>query len=187
MRILHTMCCALAIWIARWISIPRYFGMKQLRRQDFPEGRFCSPSSVTRTRPTARYWSDPQLGHQRVRARHRLRPYRALAVEDACKACDEIRARGGKVVGGGTDEHGSTVIAFVEDPDGYRIELIQRAQFSQSSGRVRVIADLDSQRIGESVQLLRVLAAASSAAGPALAKQLDAVCRARAGIRVSAD
>jgi len=51
----------------------------------------------------------------------------ALEVEDAARACDDIRGRGGKVVReAGPMKHGRTVIAFVEDPDGYRIELIQR-------------------------------------------------------------
>ena len=51
----------------------------------------------------------------------------ALEVEDAAKACDDIRARGGKVVReAGPMKHGTTVIAFVEDPDGYKVELIER-------------------------------------------------------------
>ncbi len=51
----------------------------------------------------------------------------ALAVPDAYAACEAIRARGGKVVReAGPMKHGSTVIAFVEDPDGYKIELLQR-------------------------------------------------------------
>ena len=50
----------------------------------------------------------------------------ALEVDDAYAACDAIRAAGGKVVrDAGPMKHGSTVIAFVEDPDGYKIELIQ--------------------------------------------------------------
>jgi lactoylglutathione lyase len=51
----------------------------------------------------------------------------ALAVEDAYAACAEIKARGGKVTReAGPMKGGTTVIAFVEDPDGYKIELIQR-------------------------------------------------------------
>ena len=51
----------------------------------------------------------------------------AIAVEDAYKACEEIKKRGGKVTReAGPMKHGTTVIAFVEDPDGYKIELIQR-------------------------------------------------------------
>jgi lactoylglutathione lyase len=51
----------------------------------------------------------------------------AIEVEDAYTACENIKQRGGKVVReAGKMKHGSTVIAFVEDPDGYRIELIQK-------------------------------------------------------------
>jgi lactoylglutathione lyase len=47
-------------------------------------------------------------------------------VPDAAAACAEIRRRGGRVVReAGQMKHGTTVIAFVEDPDGYRVELIQ--------------------------------------------------------------
>ena len=51
----------------------------------------------------------------------------ALAVEDAAKACEEVKRRGGKVTReAGPVKGGTTVIAFVEDPDGYKIELIER-------------------------------------------------------------
>ena len=51
----------------------------------------------------------------------------AIEVDDAAKACDEVRSRGGKVTReAGPMKHGTTVIAFVEDPDGYKIELIER-------------------------------------------------------------
>jgi len=51
----------------------------------------------------------------------------ALAVPDAYQACDEVKRRGGKVTReAGPVKGGTTVIAFVEDPDGYKIELIQR-------------------------------------------------------------
>jgi lactoylglutathione lyase len=51
----------------------------------------------------------------------------ALEVEDAYAACDKIREAGGKVIReAGPMKHGHTVIAFVDDPDGYKIELIQR-------------------------------------------------------------
>ncbi len=52
----------------------------------------------------------------------------AIEVPDAAAACERIRAAGGKVVReAGPVRGGSTVIAFVEDPDGYRIELIERS------------------------------------------------------------
>ena len=51
----------------------------------------------------------------------------ALAVEDAAKACEKVKRRGGKVTReAGPVKGGTTVIAFVEDPDGYKIELIER-------------------------------------------------------------
>jgi len=51
----------------------------------------------------------------------------ALAVENAAKACAEVKRRGGKVTReAGPVKGGTTVIAFVEDPDGYKIELIER-------------------------------------------------------------
>ena len=51
----------------------------------------------------------------------------ALAVENAAKACEEVKRRGGKVTReAGPVKGGTTVIAFVEDPDGYKIELIER-------------------------------------------------------------
>ena len=51
----------------------------------------------------------------------------ALAVDNAKAACEQIKARGGKVVReAGPMKGGTTVIAFVEDPDGYKVELIER-------------------------------------------------------------
>ena len=51
----------------------------------------------------------------------------ALAVENAAKACEEVKRRGGKVTReAGPVKGGTTVIAFVEDPDGYKIEFIER-------------------------------------------------------------
>jgi lactoylglutathione lyase len=52
----------------------------------------------------------------------------ALAVDDAYAACEQIKVRGGKVTReAGPMKGGTRVIAFVEDPDGYKIELIQRS------------------------------------------------------------
>jgi lactoylglutathione lyase len=51
----------------------------------------------------------------------------ALSVPDAAAACDSVRAKGGRVTReAGPVKGGTTVIAFVEDPDGYKIELIER-------------------------------------------------------------
>jgi len=59
----------------------------------------------------------------------------AIGVPDAYAACDKIRAAGGKITReAGPVQGGSTVIAFVVDPDGYKIELIQRAEGSAGAG-----------------------------------------------------
>ena len=127
MRILHTMLRVgdLDRSLDFYTSV---LGMKLLRRQDYPEGKFTlafigyqdeangAVLELTHNWGVTEYELGTAYGHI------------ALAVDDAYKACDDIRARGGKVVReAGPMKHGSTVIAFVEDPDGYRIELIQRA------------------------------------------------------------
>jgi len=59
----------------------------------------------------------------------------ALGVPDAYAACEKIRANGGNVTReAGPVKGGSTVIAFVTDPDGYKVELIQRAEFAAGQG-----------------------------------------------------
>lgn len=127
MRILHTMIRVgdLDQSIAFYTEI---LGMQLLRRTDYPEGRFTlafvgygsedreAVLELTHNWDTPRYELGTGYGHV------------ALAVPDAAGACAEIKARGGKVVReAGPMKHGSTIIAFVEDPDGYKIELIQRA------------------------------------------------------------
>jgi len=102
-------------------------GMSVLRRRDYPEGRFTlvfvgyGPETeqavieLTYNYGVERYDQGSAFGHI------------AIEVGDAAAACEEIRRRGGKVVReAGPMKHGTTVIAFVEDPDGYRIELIER-------------------------------------------------------------
>lgn len=102
-------------------------GMRLYRRRDYPDGKFTlafvgygdeesgAEIELTYNYGVDKYEIGSGFGHI------------ALAVPDAAKACAEIRRRGGKVVReAGPMKHGSTVIAFVEDPDGYRIELIQR-------------------------------------------------------------
>jgi lactoylglutathione lyase len=102
-------------------------GMRLLRRRDFPEGKFTlafvgygdeSDSAVlelTHNWGVEKYDLGTGYGHV------------AVEVEDASKACEEVRRLGGKVTREpGPMKHGSTVIAFVEDPDGYKIEFIQR-------------------------------------------------------------
>lgn len=102
-------------------------GMKLLRKKDYPDGKFTlafvgyGPESdeavieLTHNWETTEY--DPGNGFGHI----------AIEVEDAYTACEEIKKHGGNVVReAGPMKHGSTVIAFVEDPDGYKIELIQR-------------------------------------------------------------
>jgi len=126
MRILHTMLRVgdLAQSIAFYTEV---LGMQLLRQHDYPEGRFTlaflgygdetshTVLELTHNWDTSSYDLGTGYGHI------------ALAVPDAAAACAEIRARGGRVVReAGPMKHGSTVIAFVEDPDGYKIELIER-------------------------------------------------------------
>jgi lactoylglutathione lyase len=108
-------------------------GMKLLRQKDYPAGRFTlafvgygeeSDSTVlelTHNWDTAKYDLGNAYGHI------------AIEVDDAAAVCDQVRAKGGKVVReAGPMKHGSTVIAFVEDPDGYKIEFIQKKTGSDS-------------------------------------------------------
>ena len=105
----------------------KVLGMKLLRRKDYPEGRFTlafvgygdesghAVIELTHNWDTSSYDLGNGFGHV------------AIEVEDARKACEETRKLGGKVVReAGPMKHGTTVIAFVEDPDGYKIEFIQR-------------------------------------------------------------
>ena len=101
-------------------------GMKLLRQKDYPDGKFTlafvgsGDESNTTVLELTHNWDtesyDLGNGYGHI----------AIEVEDAYKACDTIKAKGGKVVReAGPMMHGTTVIAFVEDPDGYKIELIQ--------------------------------------------------------------
>lgn len=126
MRVLHTM---LRVGdLDRSIQFyTEVLGMQQLRRNDYPDGKFTlafvgygseedgAVIELTYNWGVDKYDQGTAFGHI------------ALAVPDAYAACAEIKARGGKVVReAGPMKHGTTVIAFVEDPDGYKIELIQR-------------------------------------------------------------
>lgn len=126
MRMLHTMLRVgdLEKSIAFYIEV---LGMQLLRRKDYPDGQFTlafvgygdeadhTVIELTHNWDTDSYDLGDGYGHI------------ALAVDDAAAACDEIRKRGGNVVReAGPMKHGTTVIAFVDDPDGYKIELIER-------------------------------------------------------------
>jgi len=126
MRILHTMLRVTDL--ERSLSFyTDVLGMKILRRTDYPEGRFTlafvgysdeSESAVlelTHNWDTDAYELGNAYGHI------------AVEVEDAALACAAVQEKGGRVTRpAGPMKHGSTVIAFVEDPDGYKIEFIQR-------------------------------------------------------------
>lgn len=126
MRILHTMLRVgdLDRSLSFYCDV---LGMRLLRRNDYPDGKFTlafvgyqdesegAVIELTHNWGVESYELGTAYGHI------------ALAVPDAKKACDDIRARGGKVVReAGPMKHGTTVIAFVEDPDGYKVELIER-------------------------------------------------------------
>jgi lactoylglutathione lyase len=126
MRLLHTMIRVgdLDRSIAFYTNV---LGMKELRRKDYPDGRFTlafvgygdeaehTVLELTHNWDTSSYEIGTGFGHL------------AVAVPDAYKACEEVAAKGGKVTRpAGPMKHGGSVIAFVEDPDGYKIEFIQR-------------------------------------------------------------
>ncbi|MGQ0751064.1 MAG: lactoylglutathione lyase [Betaproteobacteria bacterium] len=126
MRILHTMIRVgnLERSIAFYTNV---LGMKLLRRADYPGGRFTNAFvgyddesraavlELTHNWDTTSY--DPGTGFGHV----------AIEVEDAHAACEAVKKQGGKVTReAGPMKHGTTVIAFVEDPDGYKIEFVQR-------------------------------------------------------------
>ena len=124
MRILHTMLRVgdLERSIAFYTEV---FGMRLLRRKEYPDGKFTlaflgygeeSENTVielTYNWGVERYELGEGYGHI------------AIEVDDVYRAAEEIRARGGKIIrDAGPMNAGTTIIAFVEDPDGYAIELI---------------------------------------------------------------
>ena len=107
----------------------RVLGMRVLRTRDVPEHKYSltflgfgegnadgsAELELTYNYGVSSYELGTAFGHL------------ALGVPDAAAACERIRTAGGKVVrDAGPVKGGSTVIAFVEDPDGYKIELIER-------------------------------------------------------------
>ena len=126
MRILHTM---LRVGdLDRSLKFyTEVLGMRQLRRTDYPEGKFtlafvgygeeseAAVLELTHNWGVEKYELGNAYGHI------------AIEVEDAYQACEEVKKKGGRVTReAGPMKHGTTVIAFVEDPDGYKVELIQR-------------------------------------------------------------
>ncbi len=126
MRILHTMLRVgdLNSSIAFYTEV---LGMKLLRRNDYPEGKFTlaflgyqnevdgAVLELTYNWGVESYELGNAYGHI------------AIEVDDAYKACERVKQRGGKVIReAGTRQGSTTVLAFIEDPDGYQIEFIQK-------------------------------------------------------------
>jgi len=125
MRLLHTM-----LRVSNLEESLKFYcdllGMKLLRQKDYPGGKFTlafvgygeesdhTVLELTHNWDTDRYDLGDAYGHI------------AISVDDIYATCDQIKQLGGKVVREpGPMKHGSTVIAFVEDPNGYKVELIQ--------------------------------------------------------------
>jgi lactoylglutathione lyase len=126
MRILHTM---LRVGnLQRSIDFyTEVLGMKLLRQSDNPEYKY--------TLAFLGYGSNPEHAELELTYNYGVESYDigtayghiAIAVPDAYAACDAVRAKGGNVTReAGAVKGGKTVIAFVQDPDGYKIELIER-------------------------------------------------------------
>ena len=124
MRLLHTM---LRVGdLQRSIDFyTNVLGMKLLRTSENPEYKYSlafvgyGPESEEAVIELTYNWGVDQYelgtGYGHI----------ALEVEDVYKACEDIRSRGGKITREpGPMKHGSSILAFVEDPDGYKIELL---------------------------------------------------------------
>ncbi len=124
MRILHTMLRVtdLEQSLAFYTDV---LGMRLLRRKDYPEGRFTlafvgygeeseqTVLELTHNWDTDAYELGNAYGHV------------AIEVDDVYAACEAIKAKGGAVVReAGPMKHGSSILAFVKDPDGYMVELL---------------------------------------------------------------
>jgi lactoylglutathione lyase len=127
MRILHTM---LRVGdLERAIGFYRdVLGMQLLSRKDYPDGKFTlaflgygknpdhAEIELTHNWDVSSYSRGDAYGHI------------AIGVDDIRGSCERIRAAGGKITREpGPMKHGTTVIAFVEDPEGYKVELIEQA------------------------------------------------------------
>ena len=124
MRLLHTMLRVVDLQksIAFYTNI---MGMTLIRKHDYPDGKFTlaflgygdekdhTVIELTHNWETTEYQLGSAFGHI------------AIEVDDVYQACARIKAAGGSVVREpGPMKHGSTILAFVEDPDGYKLELL---------------------------------------------------------------
>ncbi len=126
MRLLHTM-----LRVGNLEKSIRFYteilGMKLLRQKDYPEGKFTlafvgygdekdnSVIELTHNWDTDHYEMGNDFGHL------------AIEVDDVYAACDKIKLQGGNIIReAGPMNAGTTIIAFVKDPDGYEIELLNK-------------------------------------------------------------
>jgi len=132
MRILHTM---LRVGdLDRSIGFYRdVIGMKLFSRKDYPEGKFTLAFLGFAANPEQ---AEIELTHNWGVETYELGTaygHVALGVDDIYAACERIRAAGGKITREpGPMKHGTTVIAFVQDPDGYKVELIEESSRQRS-------------------------------------------------------
>lgn len=124
MRIMHTMLRVgdLEASLKFYCDI---LGMRLIRRHDYPEGEFTlafvgyGEESENAVLELTHNWGTNTYDHGSAYG------HIAIGVDDVYAACDRIRAAGGKIVrDAGPMKGGSTVIAFVEDPNGYKVELL---------------------------------------------------------------
>lgn len=127
-RLLHTMLRVKDL-DASVAFYTKLLGMKELRRNEVPGGRYTlafvgyGDESSASVIELTHNWDQKEpyeigsgFGHL------------AVGMPDVYAACDALKKAGGKVTReAGPVQHGTTVIAFVEDPDGYKVELVQRA------------------------------------------------------------
>lgn len=126
MRLLHTM-LRVGNLDKSVVFYTEVLGMKLLRKEDYPSGKFtlafvgyedekdATVLELTYNYDVNNYELGTAFGHI------------AIEVDDAYKACELVKEKGGKVIReAGPMMHGNTVIAFITDPDGYKIEFIQK-------------------------------------------------------------
>jgi lactoylglutathione lyase len=127
-RLLHTMLRVKDL-DASVAFYTKLLGMKELRRNEVPGGRYTlafvgyGDESDTSVLELTYNW-DQEEPYEIGSAFGHL----AVGLPDVYAACDELKKAGAKITReAGPVKHGTTVIAFVEDPDGYKVELVQRA------------------------------------------------------------